>query len=95
MSHLCIDCVNCKAVPNGEYLCTKIVIETSIVTGKSTYWQCKDERSAKGACGPDARNFESLQEWQENYQKEKDEKRRAYIKSLSPWKRFLYLAMIN
>lgn len=90
MSHLCIDCVNCKAVPNGEYLCTKIVIETSIVTGKSTYWQCKDERSAQGACGPDALNFDSLSEYWEKERTDRLEKREAHMKTLSWFGRLLY-----
>ena len=95
MSKLCIQCVHCARQPNGESLCTKIVLSTSLVDGNSVHWQCEDERSKRGACGPDALNYDSLAEAEEKYQKEKDEKRRAYIKSLSPWKRFLYLAMIN
>ena len=95
MSKLCTECVHYTRNRDGDKLCTKIVLSTSLVDGTSMHWQCHDERSAIGACGPDARNFESLAEAEAQYQKEKDEKRQAYIKSLTPWKRFLYLALVK
>ena len=95
MSHVCIECLHCKSVNNGEYVCTLNPIETSVVTGRHTYWQCKDERSPQGACGADALNFQSIEEHREKEWADKMAKRKAHYETL-PWhKKLIYKLMLE